>query len=489
MIRPLDLFTLALALAGCCEGGDGLCIDLLDAPDGGPGACWSADDEPIDTQATVSANGRGVLGCDVMGADGFCAHGPLASGRVALFGLNAADHVPDRRWQVTARSEGCPGRDCEATVGAAATGLRRRQLTDGWFADIQLACIDLPRPDRFGAGVGVPGLVPQVIHECVGAHGLDAEAAAEGGLGDGARWIPDTYAFLPLASVTGAENALRVEQAIDCVMTRCAQRNAWRGDPLRVDRDRDGVHRRCDRCPDTPDPGQRDRDGDGAGDACDVCPDHPDDQRDRDGDGLGDACDTCPLLGGAPQRDGDGDGVGDACDRCPDAWDPTQRDRDGDGRGDACDACPDVADRAQADRDGDGVGDACDVCPDDPDDQTDRDGDGLGDACDNCPDDDNPEQSDADELTPWALDYPGGDACDPPGRPMPIDTAAIAPAALVETPEFIADYVVRLGGQELSWAAVDDAAQSLVAPAPGEPVAQAARSAAAGGERGDAAGG
>ncbi|MCB9553465.1 MAG: hypothetical protein H6705_16610 [Myxococcales bacterium] len=32
MTRPLCLLTLALALAGCCEGGDGLCIDLLDAP-------------------------------------------------------------------------------------------------------------------------------------------------------------------------------------------------------------------------------------------------------------------------------------------------------------------------------------------------------------------------------------------------------------------------------------------------------------------------
>ncbi|MCA9560183.1 MAG: thrombospondin type 3 repeat-containing protein, partial [Myxococcales bacterium] len=220
-----------------------------------------------------------------------------------------------------------------------------------------------------------------------------------------------------------------------------------------------------------------DGDGDGAGDGCDNCAGLANaDQANVDGDGLGDVCDPCPLhFSAQPNQDRDGDGVPVCRDVCPGLADD-QRDGDGDGVGDACDNCRAAANPGQSDTDGDGVGDACDVCPRaaDPG-QRDGDGDGVGDACDNCPRDDNPDQADADELTLWAAEYPGGDACDPPGRPIELATGAL-PGEAQAGAEAVAGYVVSFGGAEWPWAQiVAEAAASFDAPGPGEPVAMAAR--------------
>jgi len=91
-----------------------------------------------------------------------------------------------------------------------------------------------------------------------------------------------------------------------------------------VDRDRDGVPDRLDRCPDEPE------DRDGFEDE-DGCPDP-----DNDKDGIPDTLDRCPNdpedmdgfedQDGCPDPDNDKDGVVDASDRCPNEAGPASND-------------------------------------------------------------------------------------------------------------------------------------------------------------------
>jgi outer membrane protein OmpA-like peptidoglycan-associated protein len=120
-------------------------------------------------------------------------------------------------------------------------------------------------------------------------------------------------------------------------------------EPVRADRDDDGILDEDDACPDTPgvktnDPKTNgcppDRDGDGVIDSADACPDTPgvktDDPKtngcppDRDGDGVIDSADACPDTPGLKTDDPKTNG-------CPDP------DRDKDGIPNDADACPDVA--------------------------------------------------------------------------------------------------------------------------------------------------
>ncbi|MEZ4431754.1 MAG: thrombospondin type 3 repeat-containing protein [bacterium] len=419
MPRAIPLLALLAALAGCCDGTtdpDSLfCQDPAQDTDAGPG-CWRHGDEPIATVTTTTApDAPAILGCTLMGPDGFCHRGPIADG----FGLapTADRHAPAGQWTATATARGCPGQSCEAQVGAASAELYETGLAGQLVAPrYRSVCYTLPRP-------GLPRPAPDAQHpdvldgwHCATQAGLRVEPLVD----DAWQIIPGVWlpGFVD-PGTTGAVHARRVERFLTCLMARCAARNTWDGDLDRIDPDRDAIHNRCDVCPRLHDPAQPDADGDGYGDACDDCPHTPGPQGDRDGDGHGDRCDRCPDRDDPDQRDRDGDGVGDACDLCIDEPDPAQADRDGDRIGDACDECPDNFDPAQADRDGDGVGDACDVCPEiaDPE-QRDADADGLGDACDCVP----PEGDDARcwldgaETVPVSeLGLPGMIEC-PPGE-------------------------------------------------------------------------
>ncbi|MGV8915633.1 MAG: OmpA family protein [Kaistella sp.] len=108
-----------------------------------------------------------------------------------------------------------------------------------------------------------------------------------------------------------------------------------------MDRDKDGILDKDDRCPDTP--GLAEFQG---------CPD-------TDGDGVPDIDDQCPDVAGpvenngCPWPDTDGDGVVDKDDACPDVAGPAENngcpwpDTDGDGILDKDDACPTVFGLAQ----------------------------------------------------------------------------------------------------------------------------------------------
>ncbi|WP_027376566.1 OmpA family protein [Kaistella palustris] len=108
-----------------------------------------------------------------------------------------------------------------------------------------------------------------------------------------------------------------------------------------MDRDKDGILDKDDRCPDTP--GLAEFQG---------CPD-------TDGDGVPDIDDQCPDVAGpvenngCPWPDTDGDGVVDKDDACPDVAGPAENngcpwpDTDGDGVLDKDDACPTVFGLAQ----------------------------------------------------------------------------------------------------------------------------------------------
>ena len=103
-----------------------------------------------------------------------------------------------------------------------------------------------------------------------------------------------------------------------------------------MDRDKDGILDKDDRCPDTP--GLAEFQG---------CPD-------TDGDGIPDIDDQCPDVAGpvenngCPWPDTDGDGVVDKDDACPEVAGPAENngcpwpDTDGDGILDKDDACPTV---------------------------------------------------------------------------------------------------------------------------------------------------
>ena len=100
---------------------------------------------------------------------------------------------------------------------------------------------------------------------------------------------------------------------------------------------------------------------------------------DRDKDGILDKDDRCPDTFGLAEFQGcpdtDGDGVPDIDDQCPDVAGPIENngcpwpDTDGDGVIDKDDACPDVAGPAEnngcpwPDTDGDGILDKDDACP------------------------------------------------------------------------------------------------------------------------------
>ncbi|WP_226063875.1 OmpA family protein [Kaistella polysaccharea] len=108
-----------------------------------------------------------------------------------------------------------------------------------------------------------------------------------------------------------------------------------------MDRDKDGILDKDDRCPDTP--GLVEFQG---------CPD-------TDGDGVPDIDDQCPDVAGpvenngCPWPDTDGDGVVDKDDACPEVAGPAENngcpwpDTDGDGVLDKDDACPTVPGLAQ----------------------------------------------------------------------------------------------------------------------------------------------
>lgn len=108
-----------------------------------------------------------------------------------------------------------------------------------------------------------------------------------------------------------------------------------------MDRDKDGILDKDDRCPDTP--GLAEFQG---------CPD-------TDGDGVPDIDDQCPDVAGpvenngCPWPDTDGDGVVDKDDACPEVAGPAENngcpwpDTDGDGVLDKDDACPTVPGLAQ----------------------------------------------------------------------------------------------------------------------------------------------
>jgi len=156
--------------------------------------------------------------------------------------------------------------------------------------------------------------------------------------------------------------------------------------PRDLDRDKDGIPNKYDKCeniPEDPD-GFEDEDG---------CPD-----LDNDGDGILDVDDRCPNhpedidgyqdADGCPDPDNDRDGILDIADRCPDQAEVFNAYQDDDG-------CPD--DVPVTDRDGDGYRDEVDRCPDDPEDfdgfedtdgcpDVDNDGDGILDVVDQCPD-------------------------------------------------------------------------------------------------------
>lgn len=140
------------------------------------------------------------------------------------------------------------------------------------------------------------------------------------------------------------------------------------------DKDKDGIKRRDDKCPDAPE----DKDG---VDDLDGCPEDengnitaeqkqddsardepraPSGRGDRDGDGIKDDDDQCPDdpedfdgfqdEDGCRDPDNDQDGILDVEDKCPNEPEDKDAFEDEDG-------CPD------GDNDGDGVPDAADACP------------------------------------------------------------------------------------------------------------------------------
>lgn len=139
--------------------------------------------------------------------------------------------------------------------------------------------------------------------------------------------------------------------------------------PVKSDRDKDGVPDDNDMCPDQmgdknnkgcPWP---DRDNDGVPDHKDKCPDEIGDKKyngcnplptDKDGDGIEDKKDKCPDVPGVAEHKG-----------CP----PPPKDTDGDGINDNEDACPKEKGTKQyngcppPDSDGDGIPDKDDKCP------------------------------------------------------------------------------------------------------------------------------
>ncbi|MCB9679196.1 MAG: OmpA family protein [Alphaproteobacteria bacterium] len=176
-------------------------------------------------------------------------------------------------------------------------------------------------------------------------------------------------------------------------------------DPLSLDRDKDGIPNKYDKCISIPEDldGFQDEDGcpdedndqDGLLDTVDRCPNDPEDldrfqdedgcpDPDNDGDGIFDVSDRCPFdpedfdgfqdLDGCPEPDNDGDGFLDPADACPNAAETINGFEDTDG-------CPD--EMPHVDTDGDGIQDKDDRCPFDPEDY-----DGFQDE-DGCPDPDN----------------------------------------------------------------------------------------------------
>ncbi len=189
-------------------------------------------------------------------------------------------------------------------------------------------------------------------------------------------------------------------------------------DPLRLDRDKDGIPNKLDRCINIPEDidGFEDDDGcpdddndkDTILDVSDRCPDNPEDfddfqdsdgcpEEDNDRDTVVDVIDGCPNdpedfdswqdLDGCPEPDNDSDGILDRKDACPNIAETVNGFDDTDG-------CPD--EKPYSDRDGDGVEDEVDNCPDDPEDvdtwqdtdgcpDPDNDQDGIFDTMDQCP--------------------------------------------------------------------------------------------------------
>jgi outer membrane protein OmpA-like peptidoglycan-associated protein len=170
-------------------------------------------------------------------------------------------------------------------------------------------------------------------------------------------------------------------------------------DPLKLDRDGDGIPNKLDACVNIPE----DKDGFEDEDGC------PEDDNDKDGilDPDDDnhqavAAGTDPPLAcpndpedfdgfqdddGCPEADNDRDGLVDEVDQCPDDPEDFDGDRDQDG-------CPETP----ADSDGDGLLDPVDQCPYDPEDfdgwldqdgcpELDNDGDRILDKVDACPND------------------------------------------------------------------------------------------------------
>jgi len=189
-------------------------------------------------------------------------------------------------------------------------------------------------------------------------------------------------------------------------------------DPLSLDRDKDGIPNKYDKCISIPEDldGFEDEDGcpdedndqDGLLDVSDRCPNEPEDfdtfqdedgcpDPDNDADGILDATDRCPFvpedfdgfqdLDGCPEPDNDGDGFLDPVDSCPNAAETINGFQDQDG-------CPD--EKPHVDTDGDGLVDEVDRCPfnaEDFDTFQDEDGcpdpdndlDGIFDVEDDCP--------------------------------------------------------------------------------------------------------
>jgi len=152
-----------------------------------------------------------------------------------------------------------------------------------------------------------------------------------------------------------------------------------------LDRDRDGLSNKVDRCKNDPEDFDEFQDDDG-------CPDV-----DNDKDTILDVDDQCPNdpedwdefqdADGCPDVDNDKDGILDAQDQCPDVPETVNGYMDEDG-------CPD--EEPASDSDKDGLDDDIDNCPYDPEDfdrwededgcpDRDNDLDGILDADDQCP--------------------------------------------------------------------------------------------------------
>lgn len=178
---------------------------------------------------------------------------------------------------------------------------------------------------------------------------------------------------------------------------------------VKLDRDKDGILDKEDRCPDIPGPassnGCPDTDNDGIIDLEDACPDvvgpkYAKGCPDADMDRIPDAEDDCPEVAGIADFNGcpdsDRDGIKDSEDACPEAPGTAATngcpDTDGDGVADKNDDCPEVAGlkalNGCPDTDGDGISDKDDQCPElagTINGCPDTDGDGVIDPDDRCP--------------------------------------------------------------------------------------------------------